>query len=285
MLNYSEQHFSNTKLRIMIAERLHTERINAGLTLDELAEKSGYTKPTVQSWERGWKNHTGDNKIPTLTQLLDLSSLYGCTPEFLLCEYDTRTKNATDIGVQTGLLPESQAKLKEMIDIILYKDNPGANHLFLSFINYYISNCTLLNELIFNRGMLEDTRRALTEDKYYKELRDGFEKICAGSLSLEIFKDGAFSDEYLYDQFRKPMIDYYINDCGYSKSKAYKIMQHFKKHFDGLRIDHKLKQSDYAISSTFTDMIHSFFDDYPYNVFGDYDSYTNYLKERVNIES
>ena len=74
MLNYYSKLLTTTDMHASIAKRLHDERLSANLSLDKLAEISGYSKPTVQRWEKGWKDGSGQNIIPTLDQII--------TPEF-----------------------------------------------------------------------------------------------------------------------------------------------------------------------------------------------------------
>lgn len=60
MFNYLSWNEINSKEhRAKVAVLLHNERINANLTLEALEEKTGKSKPTVQSWEKGWFYKTG----------------------------------------------------------------------------------------------------------------------------------------------------------------------------------------------------------------------------------
>ncbi|MBO4912608.1 MAG: helix-turn-helix transcriptional regulator, partial [Butyrivibrio sp.] len=177
MLNYTDELLSSKELHIKIAARLHALRTSARLSLQALADLTGYTKPTVQSWEKGWRDQSGENRIPTLEQLLDLSSVYNCTPEYLLCEYDLPTKQVTDTCRETGLLPENAVQLRNMMASFSSPNLGGANDLFLAFLNHYLSNITLINELIFNRQTLEFSRIAFEEDPYHDILLEGYNAV------------------------------------------------------------------------------------------------------------
>ena len=69
MFNYSSDNLTSKEIRVEIGKRLHSERIRAKISLDKLAELSGYSKPTVQRWEKGWKNGTGENTIEILIEI------------------------------------------------------------------------------------------------------------------------------------------------------------------------------------------------------------------------
>jgi transcriptional regulator with XRE-family HTH domain len=61
-----------------IKERLKTRRINMGLTLQEIADKIGVEKPTVQRYESG-----KIKKIDTVTIEL-LAKAVACSPAYLM---------------------------------------------------------------------------------------------------------------------------------------------------------------------------------------------------------
>lgn len=283
MLNYTDEQLSSKDMRVQIAIRLHKERESAGLTLDALADRMGYAKPTVQSWEKGWRSQSGENKIPTLHQLIDLSAIYNCTPEYLLCEYDMKTKPITDICLETGLYPEAVKKLQSMFYTVL--ENPcahGANDLFLAFINHFLTNVDTINELIFNRQMLEGRKRAFEEDPYHDDLLKGYNAVCVGSIALDIFKDSAFGSKMLSMQFTEPMIAFYESE-GYDKDMIPDIMAHFTEHFEAMSINH-IKQSNFALSDSFIDIVESFFQKFPDNVYGSYQEFADEQRSHINPE-
>ncbi len=66
--------------------RLHMkeERLRAGLSAKEAAEKIGVHENALLRWEAGTAEPMGSN-------LVKLASLYGCAPEYLLGVTDDRT--------------------------------------------------------------------------------------------------------------------------------------------------------------------------------------------------
>lgn len=107
MINYTEA--SNTEMREAIASRIRSERKALNKTQEEFAEIIGYSKPTIISWER----KDGMNRIPDIDQLITLASVFDCEVGYLLCEYDAKTRNATDICQETGLSAEAVNALIE----------------------------------------------------------------------------------------------------------------------------------------------------------------------------
>lgn len=58
-----------------IGEKIKKRRKELGLTLDEVAEKVGVGKSTVQKWESGRIKNMRRDKIELLAQVLDMSPL------------------------------------------------------------------------------------------------------------------------------------------------------------------------------------------------------------------
>lgn len=285
MLNYSYTELDSHELRAKIATRLHKERINAKLSLDALAEKINYSKPTVQSWEKGWEKGSGQNRIPNMDQLIDLAAIYNCTPEYLLCEYNFKTKEITDISLETGLFPENITRLQRMFSTLL--ENPyggGANDLFLAFLNHFISNIDLINELLFNRQMLESVLLEFNEEPYKEDLLNGFHSVGIGGIGTQIFNDGVFSTSVLAMQYTQPLVEYY-KSLNYDKDTIVTIMEKFTYYFDVISLN-KMKQSDFAISDSFLDIVKSFFSEFPDNVYGidGYKDFENCQREQISPE-
>ena len=89
-----------------IGERIRTERKKLDLTQDGLAEKIDIgSRQTIAQWENGVA-------LPPLSKLLCMCDLFGCEIGYLLCDYDCKTRTATDIQKETGL---SEAAIKELI--------------------------------------------------------------------------------------------------------------------------------------------------------------------------
>lgn len=89
-----------------IGERIRTERKKLDLTQDGLAEKIDIgSRQTIAQWENGVA-------LPPLSKLLCMCDLFGCETGYLLCDYDCKTRTATDIQKETGL---SEAAINELI--------------------------------------------------------------------------------------------------------------------------------------------------------------------------
>lgn len=282
MLNYSYEELDSKTLRAQIAARLHSERENANLSLDALAEQTGYSKPTVQSWEKGWRDGSGKNRIPNMDQLIDLAALYNCTPEYLLCEYDFKTKEITEISLETGLTPESIVLLQRMFSFIL--ENPyggGANNLFLAFLNHFIENSQLIFELIFNRQVLECLKYQFANDPDKDEIYNAYVAVGADGLNSKIFKDDIFYNAFQSARYTQPLIEYF-EALGYGTDRIRTLMEKFSEYFDVLSTN-KIKQSDFALSDTFLDIIKDFYRKYPDNV-SNYDNFADQQRTHINPE-
>lgn len=106
-----------------IGKRLKDERKAAGLkSQDALAEylaKKNYRsfkRQTIAKWENG-------EECPPLDVLLTLCEKYKCELGYLLCEYDCKTKENTDIQKATGLSEDAIYALEnyyhsDRIDVI-----------------------------------------------------------------------------------------------------------------------------------------------------------------------
>ena len=95
-----------------IGKRLKEERKASGFkSQDALAEylaKNNYRsfkRQTIAKWENG-------EECPPLDVLLTLCKLYKCELGYLLCEYDCKEKENTDIQKITGLSEDAINKLK-----------------------------------------------------------------------------------------------------------------------------------------------------------------------------
>lgn len=56
---------------------IKSERLKAGMSVQQLADVIGVHPNTVRGWERGDYEPTGKN-------LVQLNTLFGCSPEYLL---------------------------------------------------------------------------------------------------------------------------------------------------------------------------------------------------------
>lgn len=95
-----------------IGSRIKAERKALGLSQGELAEKcnlSASSRQTVGAWEQG-------NLLPSVPDLLRLCALFDCELGYLLGEYDRKTRQTTDIFLETGLSANAVASLLGISD-------------------------------------------------------------------------------------------------------------------------------------------------------------------------
>ena len=79
-----------------IGARIRQERKLCGISQDELGAKLSVARQTIAKWERG-------DSMPQLYDLLEVCNLFKCELGYMLCEYDCKTRTATDIQAETGL--------------------------------------------------------------------------------------------------------------------------------------------------------------------------------------
>lgn len=264
MLNYSSELLNKTDIRVAIAQRLHKERLCANLTLDELAEKSGYSKPTVQRWEKGWKDGTGENVIPTLDQLIDLCSIYHCSPGYLLCEYDEKTRQSSDISREIGLSEKSIAIMQKYFSaLIMDENNSGSSSTILSFINHFIESIEEYDMILFNRHLLAHKQDRLLNHPQYKQLIEGFKAVTDSGINTDQLNNQMYAQSMLQKEFVEDLWDYY------SKNK-FDMMTYDEKEYlvhETLRYlevlsPHKLKQINFEFSESYLKIVRDFFSDY-----------------------
>ena len=278
MLNQTYINSMKTPMRAKIGKRLHNERVCAKLSLERLAEVLNCSKPTVHSWERGWKDGTGENTIPTLDQLLSLSVLYKCTPEYLLCEYDQKTKQQTDVCFETGLLPESYNILNETFSRLREEtmDEPGYFHIMYQFLNHVLANSRPLTDALYYRVILENLTRRFDASQYKELIIEGFNAVEIQQHHVFASMTGMYSSEQAATVYIQPLITYYKYK-GISYDVITDILHDFKANFEAI-YPNKLKQANFAITEYFMDIVNSFIVSYPQNV----DAYKAYT-DAMNI--
>jgi transcriptional regulator with XRE-family HTH domain len=94
--------------RFIIGERIRQQRLEAGYKRQcDFAEALGLryeSRQTVGAWEQG-------KRLPQLHILLKMCELFDCEIGYLLCEYDCKTREVTDISAATGLSEQSIKRL------------------------------------------------------------------------------------------------------------------------------------------------------------------------------
>ena len=94
--------------RFIIGERIRQQRIEADFkTQSDFAIALGLSyesRQTVGAWEQG-------KYLPKLDVLLKMCEIFECEIGYLLCEYDCKTKEATDVSAATGLSEKAIGRL------------------------------------------------------------------------------------------------------------------------------------------------------------------------------
>ena len=92
---------------VKIGNRIKTARKEMKLTQAELADKLSLTsssRQTIGEWEKG-------KLRPHLDYMLRMCEIFECELGYLLCEFDCKTRTATDITEATGLSEDAVKKL------------------------------------------------------------------------------------------------------------------------------------------------------------------------------
>lgn len=92
------------------ADRIRTARLNAGLTLEELAEMCGTTKQTIYKYEQGIVTNIPTNRIEAIARYT------GCTPDYLMGWTDNSVMETIDLS---RLNEEQKKLLKSYYDFLL----------------------------------------------------------------------------------------------------------------------------------------------------------------------
>lgn len=257
-----------------IAKRLHDERKAHGYTLNKLIELSGFSKPTVQSWEKGWDEQTGKNKIPSLEQLCTLSNLYQCSFEYLLCLTPERTNLLTDICKETGLTEQSVNILHEHFSYELthpsepFEFTPPrqytpASFFLLSdwridifaFLNYFIEHYSEFGHQLSLRRPIELLQKSLNELPLKKknDILKGYNFV------VSKFGNNVYSSDLLIDRLLiPPALQEYYHSLGYEFEEASELVQLVEQYYFVLS-PATLKRADYELNDTFMDVVKSFY--------------------------
>jgi len=157
----------NTK---KMGKRIKEERNALGLTQSKFAEKLGKSEESRQiiaNWEKG-------KTIPAFDDMLKMCELFDCELGYLLCEFDNKTREATDVCKALGISKEAEAKLKE-IKISDYRETLitlsqmiESDYFFklLKTIHLYRFNFNKHQLVFYNYEEEEIVSKALGCDKY-----------------------------------------------------------------------------------------------------------------------
>lgn len=81
-----------------------------GTELGELLYTDGVKQSVISSWENG-------DSLPTLKNLIALSHLFDCDIGYILCDYDDRRKDTSNLSKVTGLSPETIEQLSALVQV------------------------------------------------------------------------------------------------------------------------------------------------------------------------
>jgi len=262
MIDYYIDVISSNKIRREIAKRLHSERQKANLSLEQLAERTGYSKPTVQRWEKGWKEGTGENIIPTLDQLIELCAIYQCSPGYLLCEHDTRTRQAFDAALALGLTEDSIKPFQEDVIYQLNTLRPDPGLPFMCFLNYLLSHMTTIRDFFSERAYNEHWERLASKQPGIEVARDALRtpEIQHMIYHIRDFRDTDEKNQHFIDELKKLLVKYYDKHRPDNLTTEYLVERTIA--YCGYVHPNILRQNDFAISNAFLDTVKEFFANY-----------------------
>ena len=259
MFNYSSDNLTSKEIRIEIGKRLHSERMRAKISLDKLAELTGYSKPTVQRWEKGWKYGTGENVIPTLDQIIELCAIYKCSPGYLLCEYPTHTRQAFDATLELGLTEESVNRL-QMLHLHQVDNHHSVDiNIFMCFLNYLICHSDYLSQLLKDRYDIS-CRDFVTVD--FPDIEILKEALSTPHIQRLLYQSRTFANDVKHlnninQQLLEAFKEYYeaIPDSAkYFKLSSEKWADYAMLHINSV-YPISQRQSDFYISDTFLEIV------------------------------
>jgi hypothetical protein len=129
--------------------------------------------------------------------------------------------------------------------------------------------------------MLEWQKYQFANDPDKDDIYTAYVAVGAGGLNSEIFKDDLFSKVLQSARYKKPLTEYY-EAMGYDTDRTQTLIEKFNDYYDILSTT-KTKQSDFALSDTFLDIIKDFYKKYPDNV-SNYDDFADQQRTHISPE-
>lgn len=154
-----------------IGKRIKKERIESGFkNQGAFAKEMNYSqesRQTVANWENG-------KTMPCLEDMLKMCELFDCELGYLLCEFDNKTRQTTDVCKALGISNEAEEKLKKIKNsyyketmITLSKMIESKHFLeLLKMLHLYRFNFNKNMLVFFNEEEEEIVSKALGCDKY-----------------------------------------------------------------------------------------------------------------------
>lgn len=86
------------RIKALRKEKCMTQKQLAGFISDIVPtdKDKGFGQSTISGWERG-------DQLPPLPKLIALSEIFQCDISYLLCDYDNKKKDISDVSEITGL--------------------------------------------------------------------------------------------------------------------------------------------------------------------------------------
>ena len=105
-----------------MAERIHDKRIEAGLTMEELAEKIGVNKSSISKWESGDVGNIKRSYIAKMAKLFNVNPVWLMAldgiPEVQLT-YEAPNKEPITVTVDHEPIIGQSSKIAELYQLVL----------------------------------------------------------------------------------------------------------------------------------------------------------------------
>lgn len=180
-----------------IGIRIKSERKRLHMTQGELCNrledmrKVPIAQSTVSDWENG-------KQTPPIERLIELSKIFRCDCGYLLCDYDSRTRDSDKICQKTGL---SEQSVNALCSLHAFDDNEYAAVLDFLLMDAmererehnYRSVLDLLSFFLRYDGS-QTTRKQIFCDGYVTELRNIYISKRAIDLDDRIVENAALME-------------------------------------------------------------------------------------------
>ncbi len=169
-----------------IGARIKFERENIDMTQEELAEAINVSRSTIIKWENARAS------APSIRDLLLLCNFFNCELGYLLCEYDCKTRELTDICNKTGLSENA-------IQRILAWKRSGFGYFAMDVISKMIEDEELFPDLLhagYDFWRIDDIK---SEEPYNKVVPNG---------KLEVYAEKGTISEFYAFMIQKKLTDF-----------------------------------------------------------------------------
>ena len=159
------------------------KQADMGNKIAEALDTGDFHQGTISTWERG-------EALPPLKYFFILSELFDCDIGYLLCDYDTKRKDTSNICDVTGLSPETVEMLSTLTEVDKHRlslcdSDEGAgswfeavrHHLFMPTFNLMIGHpefrsfISMLIEFLIDRDAPTNSGGPVDPDEYARGRR------------------------------------------------------------------------------------------------------------------